>query len=55
MFEFHQDRNRYFQIQYENAVRYVLPFIEQSVSINSNMRVLETGDGELGFDSGEGA
>jgi SAM-dependent methyltransferase len=48
MFEFHQDRNRYFQIQYENAVRYVLPFIEQSVSINSNMRVLEIGAGEGG-------
>lgn len=48
MFEFHQDRNRYFQIQYENAVTYVLPFIEQSVSINSNMRVLEIGAGEGG-------
>lgn len=48
MFEFHQDRNRYFQIQYQNAVKYVLPFIEQSVPIQSHMRVLEIGAGEGG-------
>ena len=48
MFEFHQDRNRYFQIQYENAVKYVLPFIEQSFPIKSQMRVLEIGAGEGG-------
>ena len=48
MFEFHQDRNRYFQIQYENAVKYVLPFIEQSFPIKSQMRVLEIGADEGG-------
>ncbi|MBM3412480.1 MAG: class I SAM-dependent methyltransferase [Bacteroidetes bacterium] len=48
MFEFHQDRNRYFQIQYENAVQYVLPFIEKSFPINSQARVLEIGAGEGG-------
>jgi SAM-dependent methyltransferase len=48
MFDFHQDRKRYFQIQYENAVAHVLPFIENSFSIKSHMRVLEIGAGEGG-------
>ena len=48
MFDFHQDRKRYFQIQYENAVAHVLPFIEHSFSIKSHMRVLEIGAGEGG-------
>ena len=48
MFDFHQDRKRYFQIQYENAVVHVLPFIEHSFLIKSHMRVLEIGAGEGG-------
>jgi SAM-dependent methyltransferase len=48
MFDFHQDRKRYFQIQYENAVAHVLPFIEHSFLIKSHMRVLEIGAGEGG-------
>ncbi len=48
MFDFHQDRKRYFQIQYENAVAHVLPFIEHSFLIKSYMRVLEIGAGEGG-------
>ena len=48
MFDFHQDRKRYFQIQYENAVAHVLPFIEHSFLIKSQMRVLEIGAGEGG-------
>jgi len=48
MFGFHQDRKRYFQIQYENAVAHVLPFIEHSFLIKSHMRVLELGAGEGG-------
>jgi SAM-dependent methyltransferase len=48
MFDFHQDRKRYFQIQYDNAVAHVLPFIEHSFLIKSQMRVLEIGAGEGG-------
>lgn len=48
MFDFHQDRKRYFQIQYENAVAHVIPFIERSFSIQRTMRVLEIGAGEGG-------
>lgn len=48
MFDFHQDRKRYFQIQYENAVAHVSPFIEHSFLIKSHMRVLEIGAGEGG-------
>jgi SAM-dependent methyltransferase len=48
MFDFHQDRKRYFQIQYENAVAHVFPFIEHSFLIKSHMRVLEIGAGEGG-------
>ena len=48
MFEFHADRNRYFEIQLLNARQHVLPFIERSVSIRPGMRVLEIGCGEGG-------
>lgn len=29
MFEFHQDRKRYFDIQLLNAEKYIIPFIEK--------------------------
>jgi SAM-dependent methyltransferase len=48
MFEFHADRKRYFDIQRDNAVRYVIPFIEQSFSIKPGQRVMEIGCGEAG-------
>jgi len=48
LFEFHADRNRYFEIQLLNARQHVLPFIERSVSIRPGMRVLEIGCGEGG-------
>ncbi len=48
MFEFHADRKRYFDIQVLNAEKYVIPFIEESLPINSGMRVLEIGCGEGG-------
>ena len=48
MFEFHADRRRYFDIQVDNATKYVLPFIEEKFSIKAGMRVLEIGCGEAG-------
>ena len=48
MFEFHEDRRRYFDIQVDNATKYVLPFIEEKFPIKAGMRVLEIGCGEAG-------
>ncbi len=48
MFEFHGDRKRYFDIQVDNAAKYVLPFIEDKFPIIAGMRVLEIGCGEAG-------
>ena len=48
MFEFHADRRRYFDIQVDNATKYVLPFIEEKFPIKAGMRVLEIGCGEAG-------
>lgn len=48
MFEFHADRKRYFDIQRENALRFVIPFIEEKVPVKPGQRVLEIGCGEAG-------
>ena len=48
LFEFHADRNRYFEIQLLNARQHVLPFIERVMPIHAGMRVLEIGCGEGG-------
>lgn len=48
MLEFHKDRLGYFNMQTENAEKYVIPFIEQSKKIVPGMRVMEIGAGEGG-------
>ncbi len=48
MFEFHQDRKRYFDIQIINTEKHVIPFIEEKFAITPGMRVLEIGCGEAG-------
>ena len=48
MFEFHEDRKKNFDIQVDNATKYVLPFIEKTIPIKAGMRVLEIGCGEAG-------
>ena len=48
MFEFHADRERYFEIQVMNARDYVIPFIEERYQFPVNARVLEIGSGEGG-------
>ena len=48
MFEFHANRERYFEIQVLNARDYVIPFIKERFEIKPGMRVLEIGSGEGG-------
>lgn len=48
MFDFHKDRQRYFEIQVLNAEEYVIPFIEEKFEIKKGMKVLEIGCGEGG-------
>ena len=48
MFEFHGDRKRYYEIQKLNTEKYVIPFIEQKMTIKPGFRVLEIGCGEAG-------
>lgn len=49
MFEFHFDRRRYFDIQFMNAEKYIIPFIEKKFLLKPGMRVLEIGCGEAGI------
>ena len=46
MFEFHTDKKRYFEIQFLNAEKYVIPFIAEKFPVKTGMRVLEIGCGE---------
>ena len=48
MFDFHNERKWYFDMQTLNAETYVLPFIEEKFPITPGMRVLEIGCGEGG-------
>lgn len=48
MFEFHKDKQAYFNQQAENAARYVIPFIESIKTLQVGMRVLEVGCAEAG-------
>ncbi|NLR90892.1 class I SAM-dependent methyltransferase [Flammeovirga agarivorans] len=47
-FDFHADKQVYFNMQTDNANKYVIPFIEQSLKIEKGLRVLEVGCGEGG-------
>ena len=47
-FDFHSDKQRYIQIQYENAQNYVIPFIEEKFALNKGTKVLEIGCAEGG-------
>ena len=48
MFEFHNDRKRYFEMQVDNATDYVIPFIEKTKKIGIGTHVMEIGCGEAG-------
>ena len=46
--EFHKDKPRYFKMQHDNAVDYVLPFIEKEMPLKEGMHVCEIGCAEGG-------
>jgi SAM-dependent methyltransferase len=48
MYDFHSDKDRYFQIQQTNCEEYIIPFIEAVCPIEPSSRVLEVGCGTSG-------
>ncbi len=48
MFEFHKDKSRYFQMQYEVTKEYVIPFLEDHIDLDQPLNVLEIGCAEAG-------
>src|SRR6185369_5865516 len=48
MYEFHSDKDRYFDIQYRTAKEFILPFIREHAPDIKLSRVLEIGCGEAG-------
>ncbi len=47
-FEFHKDKETYIKYQRENALNYVIPFIERNLKLKKGMRVMEIGCAEGG-------
>lgn len=47
-YDFHKDKETYIKWQYENAMNYVIPFIEQKLTISKGLKVLEIGCAEGG-------
>jgi 2-polyprenyl-3-methyl-5-hydroxy-6-metoxy-1,4-benzoquinol methylase len=47
-FDFHSDTLAYFNIQYENARKYLVPFVKEQVALKPGTKVLEIGCGEAG-------
>ncbi len=47
-FDFHKDKNRYFDIQYKTSRDFIIPFVEQKKKIVPGHKVLEIGCGEAG-------
>lgn len=48
MYEFHKDKSVYFQYQYRTAKEYILPFVKEYMSKESNWDVMEVGCAEAG-------
>lgn len=48
MFDFHNDKARYFQMQYQVTKEYVIPFLENVMDLDTPMNVLEIGCAEAG-------
>lgn len=48
-FNFHKDRRKYFEQQYQNTKNYIIPFIEDKSILTDKMKVLEIGCGEGGI------
>lgn len=48
MFEYHKDKDRYFEMQYLTARDFIIPFIQSSKKLTPGFRVLEIGCAEAG-------
>lgn len=48
MFEFHQDRHAYFEIQVQNSKESVIPFLETCFTLPPGSKIMEIGCGEGG-------
>ncbi len=48
MYEFHRDKERYFEIQYRVTKEYIIPFLQQHAPGKKWHRVLEIGSAEAG-------
>jgi 2-polyprenyl-3-methyl-5-hydroxy-6-metoxy-1,4-benzoquinol methylase len=42
-FDFHKNRDKYFNLQKQNTEKYIIPFIEQYKKINTSLHILEVG------------
>lgn len=48
MFEFHKDKERYFNIQYQISKEYIVPFVAPFCDLDKELKVLEIGCAEAG-------
>lgn len=48
MFEFHKDKERYFEMQRNTSKDYVIPFVEKHIDLSSPKKILEIGCAEAG-------
>lgn len=48
MFEFHKDKQRYFEIQYLISKNSIIPFVGQTIDMKQKLNVLEIGCAEAG-------
>lgn len=48
MFEFHKDKQRYFEFQYRTTAEYIIPFLEGLADLSEPRHILEIGSAEAG-------
>ena len=48
MYDFHKDKSTYFDHQYRTTQEYIIPFLEESFELTSDLKVLEIGCAEAG-------
>nr|NQU93503.1 class I SAM-dependent methyltransferase [Bacteroidota bacterium] len=47
-YDFHYDKERYFNFQYDHSRDFIVPFVKDHVKLSGNTRVLEVGSAEAG-------
>lgn len=48
MFDFHKDKQRYFEMQYKVSKEYIVPFVQRYMGLDKPLKVLEIGCAEAG-------